>query len=132
MMRWLIVEDEPDIYEVLNHMYDLIGAASIAFTTGEDIDAWLQAVDAGEITDDLPVFALIDLRLPGAMDGVQVGERIRRCAKLSDIPIVLMTAYRLSPTTEAEYIKRTKAYRLIYKPLPSVKELQDMFLSLVK
>ncbi|MBL8165203.1 MAG: response regulator [Anaerolineae bacterium] len=131
-MRWVIVEDEPDIYEVLNHMYDLLGAASIAFTTGEDIDAWLEAVDSGEITDDLPVFALIDLRLPGDMDGVQVGERIRRCAKLRDIPIVLMTAYRLSPATEAEYIKRTNAHRLLYKPLPSIQTLQEMFLTLVK
>ncbi|NWG18036.1 MAG: response regulator [Chloroflexi bacterium] len=132
MTRWLLVEDEPDIYEVLNHLNAIVGATSLIFTTGEEVADWLEAVETGEITDDLPVFALVDIRLPGRIDGVAVGERIRRCGPLRHIPIVLMTAYRLSPDKETECIRRAGANRLIYKPLPPLSEMKKMFFNLVR
>jgi CheY-like chemotaxis protein len=131
MTKWMLVEDEPDIYDLLDHLYSVLGVRSMIFTTGEDAQVWLNAVDSDEITDDLPVFALIDLRLPGDIDGIQVGERLRRSARLKNIPVVLMTAYKLSPAQEVEAVKRTRANLLLYKPLPRIAELHKMFTDLV-
>jgi CheY-like chemotaxis protein len=135
MSRWLLVEDEEDIYIVLTHLYNLFDASPLLFTNGEDAMAWLDAVDAGEITSDLPVFALIDIRLSsdeGDIDGIDVGERIRRCAPLRDIPIVLMTAYLLSPEEKRRAVARTRANLYLEKPLPPFNELRRMFLSLIR
>lgn len=135
MSRWLLVEDEEDIYLVLTHFYKLFEDSPLLFTNGADAMAWLDAVDAGEITSDLPVFALIDIRLSpieGDINGIDVGERIRRCAPIRHIPIVLMTAYLLSPQEKRRAIARTRANLFLEKPLPSFAELRELFLSLVK
>ena len=135
MSRWLLVEDEADIYLILTQFYKLFDASPLLFTNGEDAMAWLDAVDIGEITSDLPVFALIDIRLsPDERDinGIDVGERIRRCAPLRDIPIILMTAYRLSPEEKRRAMARTRANLYIEKPLPSFTELREIFLGLVR
>jgi CheY-like chemotaxis protein len=137
MSRWLLVEDEEDIYLILSHFYKLFDASPLLFTNGEDAMAWLDAVDAGEITSDLPVFALIDIRLspdldPNALTGIDVGERIRRCAPIRHIPIVLMTAYLLSPQEKRRAMARTRANLFIEKPLPAFAELRKLLLDLVK
>ncbi|PJF25579.1 MAG: hypothetical protein CUN53_12070 [Phototrophicales bacterium] len=129
------MEDEEDVYLVLSHFYKLFDASPLLFTNGEDAMAWLNAVDAGEITSDLPVFALIDIRLspnPGDINGIDVGERIRSCAPICHIPIVLMTAYLLSPQEKRLAMARTRANLYIEKPLPSFNELRKMLLELVK
>jgi CheY-like chemotaxis protein len=135
MSRWLLVEDEEDVYVILTHFYKLVEASPLLFTNGEDAMAWLDAVDAGEITSDLPVFALIDIRLsadPKAINGIDIGERIRRCAPICHIPIVLMTAYILSPQEKRRAIERTRADLYLNKPLPEFAELRELFLGLVK
>lgn len=132
MSTWLLVEDEPDIYEILNHLYDVLDSRSVVFTTGEDAANWIAAVAAGQITDSLPIFALIDIRLPGEINGIEVGERLRQCAPLKNIPLVLMTAYRLSPFQEQSALKRTGAHQILYKPLPRFAELRQLFVDLVK
>ncbi len=135
MSSWMLVEDEEDVYLVLTKFYKLFGVDPLLFTSGENAVAWLDAVDAGEITTDLPVFALIDIRLspnPDDLNGIDVGERIRRCAPICHIPIVLMTAYLLSPEEKRRAIERTRANLFIEKPLPSVDVLRKMFYSLLR
>jgi CheY-like chemotaxis protein len=122
----MIVEDEPDLYEMLTHMSTMIGVKEVAFTTGEESVAWIEEVDAGLFKDDLPVLALIDIRLPGMIDGIMVAERLRTSPALKDIAVVLMTAYHLSPEDEASAKRRAGANLLLYKPLPRIADLRDI------
>lgn len=122
--NWILVEDEPDLYDILTQFYDFGRGKPIAFTSGEDAVNWLDAIDKDELTIDLPHFALIDLRLPGAIDGILVSSRIRRSKRLRGIPVILMTAYRLSPQELSEVMLVSKADKLVYKPLPSLESLK--------
>lgn len=132
MSKWLLVEDEPELYEILSSLYDAFGSQVIAHATGEDVLAWLEALPRTEPADKLglPIFALIDIRLPGKINGVEVAAHLRQHPLLHALPIVLMTAYRLSPKEEKYVIKRSGSNRLIYKPLPSFAELRKIFTDL--
>jgi hypothetical protein len=46
------------------------------------------------------------------------------------MPVVLMTAYRLSYKEEKEAIQHSGARRLIYKPLPSFAKMRQLFTEL--
>jgi CheY-like chemotaxis protein len=126
MTAYMVVEDEPDLYEMLTAMSNVLEVDEVAFATGEEAVTWIEEVDAGLFEDEIPVLALIDLRLPGDIDGVMVAERLLTSPKLRHIAVVLMTAYHLSPDEEREAKKRADADLLIYKPLPKFTELRDI------
>src|SRR5690606_39918312 len=92
----MVVEDEPDIYEVLLAMFEMWGIEGVAFVDGEEAVAWIDEVDRGEFEGELPELALLDIRLPGSISGPMVGERLRKSPILQHSAIVLSTAYRLS------------------------------------
>jgi CheY-like chemotaxis protein len=125
-MTYMIVEDEPDLYEMLTAMSNVLGVNEVAFATGEEAVTWIEEVDAGLIREEMPVLALIDLRLPGDIDGVMVAERLRTSPQLSNIAVVLMTAYHLDAHDEQDAIARSGADLLMYKPLPKLTELRDI------
>jgi CheY-like chemotaxis protein len=125
-MTYMIVEDEPDLYEMLTAMSSVLGVDEVAFATGEEAVTWIEEVEAGIIREEMPVLALIDLRLPGDIDGVMVAERLRASSLLKDIAVVLMTAYHLDADEEKSTIQRAEADLLMYKPLPSFTELRDI------
>ncbi len=118
MPTWIVVEDEPDLYKVVSALCDMMGVQSAGFASGEEIVAWIRQVDESEYQGQLPQLALIDIRLPGKIDGVKVGARLRRSPVLGDIAIILMTAFHLSPRQEKDAIKKSGADLLFYKPLP--------------
>lgn len=124
MSTWMIVEDEPDIYSLLLAMFDVWGIEGIAFVDGEEAMRWITDVEAGIPLREAPELALLDIRLPGEISGVHVGERLRLTDKLNDMAIVLITAYRLSPGEEQEIRQRAGADLLLYKPLPDLRELR--------
>ncbi len=124
MSTWMVVEDEPDIYEVLLTMFEMWGIDGAAFVEGEEATAWINEVDRGRYPGELPELALIDIRLPGKINGVNVAERLRQSPKMAQIPIVFSTAYHLTPEEEEDIMKRTDADKIIYKPLPRFHELQ--------
>lgn len=125
-MTYMIVEDEPDLYEMLTAMSSVLGVDEVAFATGEEAVTWIEEVEAGIIREEMPALALIDLRLPGDIDGVMVAERLRASPLLKDIAVVLMTAYHLDADEEKSAIQRAEADLLMYKPLPSFTELRDI------
>lgn len=125
MPTWMVVEDEPDIYEVLLAMFEIWGIEGVAFVDGGQAVAWLDDVDQGRVRGELPELALIDIRLP-EVNGPFVGKRIRESPILKDMAVVLITAYRLSPTEEKEAIDIAKADHLMYKPLPGMPELRNI------
>lgn len=123
---WMVVEDEPDIYEVLLAMFGIWGIEGVAFVDGEEAVAWINDVDNNRFQGELPELALLDIRLPGEINGPAVGERLRRSPILGDLAIVLTTAYKLKPDEERTVIQQAGADRLVYKPLPKFSELQGL------
>ncbi|MGJ3238403.1 MAG: response regulator [Anaerolineae bacterium] len=126
MSTWMVVEDEPDIYEVLLAMFEMWGIEGVAFVDGEEAIAWIDDVDAERFQGELPELALLDIRLPGDVNGVMVGERLRKSPILNNISIVLTTAYKLTPDEQAEAMQKAKADLWLPKPLPKFSQLQGI------
>lgn len=126
MSTWMVVEDEPDIYEVLLAMFEMWGIEGVAFVDGEEAAAWIEDVNEGRFQGELPELALLDIRLPGNISGTIVAEKLRQSAKLQNIAIVLNTAYKLTPEEEKQILDQSKADKLMYKPLPRFNELQKV------
>lgn len=124
MSTWMVVEDEPDIYEVLLTMFEMWGIDGAAFVEGEEAIAWIDEVDSGRYTGELPELALVDIRLPGKMSGIDVAMRLRQSPKLGQIPIVFSTAYYMNVDEEQAVIQKTDADKVLYKPLPRFHDLQ--------
>jgi CheY-like chemotaxis protein len=121
---WLVVEDEPSIYDVLHTMFQMWGVEGTAYNDGEEAIAFIEDVDSGKFRGDLPELAMIDIRLPGKADGVDVGARLRQSPRLGAIAIVLMTAFVLDEAQQQACIARSGADDLIRKPLPRPSELR--------
>jgi DNA-binding response OmpR family regulator len=83
MKRVLVVEDEPDIRELIvmtlrNRGYDVVGAEC-----GEE--AWIAAAK------QVPQLLVLDVLLPD-MDGLSLCEMFRRIPNTSKVPILMLTA----------------------------------------
>jgi CheY-like chemotaxis protein len=122
----MVVEDEPDIYELLLAMFEMWGIEGVAFVDGEEAVAWINDVDSGRVKGELPELALLDIRLPGSIGGPEVGERIRKSKMLGEAAIVMTTAYRLNADEEDEVIAKAGADKLVYKPLPKFHDLKKL------
>ncbi len=83
MRRALIVEDDPDIVELIAHYLKADGFSVDASPDGKRALERLRST-----TYEL---LLLDLQLPG-MDGLSVCKEIRRDPKLRRLPIVMLTA----------------------------------------
>ena len=79
----LVVEDEPDIRELLTFTIGRAGYDVIAAETAEQA---LQKMGEG-----LPELVLIDWMLPG-MDGVELARRMRQDELTAELPIIMLTA----------------------------------------
>lgn len=126
MTSWMLVEDEPDLYEMLLAMTQTMGVNGIAFSDGEEAVDWIEDVDGGMFQGELPELALVDVRLPGDVSGPMVGARLKTSKVLRKMRVILITAYRLSATEEATLIKQAGADMILYKPLPAFKELETI------
>ena len=131
MSTWMVVEDEPDLYDTLLAMFDIWSVDGVAFTNGLDAIRWIDDVDADHNGVSLPELAVLDIRLPGA-SGPEIGNRLRKSPLLRDIAIVLMTAYRLTPQQEREVIAMAQADALLYKPLPAPNEFHARLTNAVR
>ena len=78
--RILIVDDEPDILELVATRLEMVGHEPLRASTGEEgIRAFFQ---------HKPDLALVDIDMPG-MDGIELCGRIR---EVSNIPVIFLTA----------------------------------------
>lgn len=131
MSAWMVVEDEPDIYELLLAMFEMWGIEGVAFVDGEEAVAWINDVDSGRIKGELPELALLDIRLPGKIQGPAVGERLRQSKPLGDVAIVLTTAYHLTAEEERDVVLKAGADKFVRKPLPKFFELKELLESVI-
>lgn len=122
----MVVEDEPNIYELLMAMFDMWGIAGRAFIDGEEAISWIDDVDRDLYKGDLPELVLLDLRLPGDVQGTDVGERLRESQKLSLVPIVVITAFTFSAEDREEIERRVQPDLWLEKPLPKFNQLQSV------
>ncbi len=126
MATWMVVEDEPTIFELLMAMFEMWGIAGRAFIDGEEANAWLDDVDSGRYKGDLPELVLLDLRLPGEVQGWDVGARLRRSEKLKHVPIVVITAHTFTQERRAEIEQMMTPDLWLNKPLPKFNQLQSL------
>ena len=130
-MKVLIVDDEPDVREVVNLCFGLRWpeAEVVSAASGEEC---LQVIET-----QAPDLVLLDIVLPG-MDGFQVCQEIRR---FSDVPIVMLSArdsevdkvrglemgaddYITKPFSHLELLARARAVLRRYQnQLPAVGEV---------
>jgi two-component system, OmpR family, alkaline phosphatase synthesis response regulator PhoP len=132
--RILIIEDEPDITEVLKYNLEKNHYHVSTTASGED---GLQAA-----RDTLPDLILLDLMLPG-MDGLEVCRKLREDARTRDLLIIMLTAkgteadvvvgltlgaddYIVKPFSTSELMARIKAVLRRAEPRDGESDGEDL------
>ncbi len=82
MKKALIIEDHPDMLDVLSRQLEMLGFAVITASDGLD--------GVEKASGEKPDLILMDIMLPG-MDGREATRRIRANPMLKDIPILATT-----------------------------------------
>jgi len=101
----LLVEDYPDTRAL---MQLLLESAGFAVTAKED------GADALEfLAQSIPDLILTDLMMP-RVSGIELIQRVRSNADISNVPIIAMTAYSSGPIAKA---KEAGANAILKKPL---------------
>jgi CheY-like chemotaxis protein len=118
---WLIAEDELDIRNLVEMLCRTWGYDTLIFEDGQAVWDWLDAVESGHYTSDLPQMALMDIRMPGKR-GDEIAERIRTIPELAGMTVVLMTAFSLSDSQRSA-LMAVGADMVIGKPLPDFDQL---------
>jgi CheY-like chemotaxis protein len=91
----LVVEDEPAILRIIVLALREMGCEPVPVTSAE------AALDALEDDSVEPSVIITDVRLPG-MDGVELARRMKADERLSDRPVLLMSAYGEPRTHEGD------------------------------
>src|SRR5258708_32425762 len=104
----MVVEDEPDIYDVLLAMFEIWGIEGVAFVDGAEAVSWIEDVDKGNVAGELPELAILDIRLP-EVPGPDVEARLRRRDRLGEQAVGMGTACPLDPQQEADGKHRVHA-----------------------
>jgi len=81
----LVVEDHPDNRELLELYLRFVGCAVTTATTGAEAIAVAEAVR--------PQVVLMDLGLPGPMDGWEATRRFMSHPQLNDLAVIAVTAH---------------------------------------
>jgi phosphate regulon transcriptional regulator PhoB len=130
--RVLIVEDEPDIRELVVHHLKREGYLVSAASSGEEALRQVQAVP--------PDLVLLDLMMP-AMDGLEVCRRLRQDPATASLPVVMLTAkgdevdrvlgleigaddYIVKPFSPKELLARVRAVLRRSRPEPGAAPLR--------
>jgi CheY-like chemotaxis protein len=124
-VTWLLVEDDLDIRTVVTVMMRVWGVQPLVFPDGNSTWAWLDSVENGSYTGELPELALMDIKMPGPF-GDQIAARIRQTQALKHIPIILMTAFTLTGSEVTDLAERSGMDHLIFKPLPDFEDFRRL------
>ena len=80
----LVVDDEADIVELITYNLQKQGYRTLAAGTGE--------AGLALARERHPDLMILDLMLPGALDGLEVCRRIRQDAAIASLPVIMVTA----------------------------------------
>ncbi len=106
--RILIVEDDPEMARSLQLELKLNSYEVLTAKDGQE--------GVRRFQDSTPDLVLLDLELPGGINGMTVCQRIR---EVSDVPILMMTATEVTEHQIAEGLN-IGADEFMRKPLPNV------------
>ncbi|MFQ5803246.1 MAG: response regulator [Candidatus Methylomirabilales bacterium] len=98
----LIVEDNLDLLSLLHRVLRAEGYEVIMAVSGEE---------ALERAEELPDLILMDIRLPGEIDGLEATRRLKADPRFTRIPIVGMTAQLMEEKAIAGFNE------LLFKPI---------------
>lgn len=119
-IRILVVEDELIIAKGIEKRLKAQG-----YTVTNLVSSGEEAVEAA--LETLPDLILMDINLPGSMDGVAAAEKIRL---LADIPVIFLTAYTDSDTLARAKI--TEPFGYIVKPFQDITLKSSIEMALYK
>lgn len=122
MQRVLIVDDEPNIRRMVGA---LLSAEGYEVREAADGAAGVRAVE-----DEEPDVALIDLMMPGGMDGIATLAKIRE--RWSDLPVIMMSgraslsdAVRATKVGAVNFLEKPLAPETVLLALSSALELRQ-------
>lgn len=102
--RIMVVEDEFILAQgIMSHLSAMDYSVTSHVTSGE--------AAVTQVEKDLPDLVLMDIVMPGRLDGIEAAEQIRK--KLS-VPIVFLTAYSDNETIDRA--KSTEPFGYLLKP----------------
>jgi two-component system phosphate regulon response regulator PhoB len=102
MKKILIVEDQPDIRKLIR--------MTLEFEQCEIHEASDGAFGLHMATGVLPDLILLDVMMPGELDGLQVCQRVRADPKLAHTKVVLLTARGQARDQEAGRLAGADSY----------------------
>lgn len=80
----IVIEDDPDVTEVLKGLFDTSGYEGHFFKSGKEALAVVE--------DILPDLGIMDLMMP-EMSGFEVCQHLKRSGKTRNIPLIAITGY---------------------------------------
>ena len=80
-----IVDDEPDLLELVRDTLEMAGYTVITASDGEE--------GLKSITEDSPDLVILDIKMP-KIDGMEVLERVRKNPLLNGLPIIMLTSLK--------------------------------------
>ncbi|KXK48593.1 MAG: hypothetical protein UZ13_03626 [Chloroflexi bacterium OLB13] len=91
MTTWMIVEDDPNLYELMCEAFERWEIETLLFVEVEEALEWIDLVDQGHNVGELPELAMLDLLFHRVKLGHLVGQRLRASPVLNRLPIVIMS-----------------------------------------
>ena len=108
----LIVDDEEQLREMLQHFFSREGYQVITASNGED--------GLKKVREEKPDLVLLDIKMPGSLDGMGVLWTVKKKID-SDIGVIMMTAYGELET--AIMAMEFGAYDYLLKPFDSLEAI---------
>jgi CheY-like chemotaxis protein len=103
---WMVLEDDFSLRSLLEEMIKMWGRRPLIFQDGFRASSWLDEAEAGKVAQ-LPEVALLDIRVPGPQ-GPEIAQRMRKTPATANIPIVIMTAYRVDSDEKREIMDQAQ------------------------
>lgn len=108
MAKVMIVDDEPDIVEIVSFTLEAAGHKVIGAKDGAECIA--------KVKKDAPELIILDVMMP-RMNGMQVVDYLRNKEEFSHIPIIMLTATtQYSQKSDEEWCKKVGVEDYISKP----------------
>ena len=86
-LRILMIDDDPDLCQLIKHSLELSGRYKVLIAHGGNIGTWLASCQWHK-----PNLILLDIKMPG-MDGFQVLEKIRSSPETKYTPVIIFTSF---------------------------------------
>ena len=81
----LVVDDEPDLQELVKDTLEMAGYIVLTANDGEE--------GLRSISEDSPDLVILDIKMP-KIDGMEVLERVKKDPVLSKLPVIMLTSLK--------------------------------------